>query len=98
MRRRWRGVIAVTLLLAFLAGQVEIAHHECEHGDDETHCPGSCAVCAFLQHTALPTGTELPLIMMAATSRIVAPELPTPPPSPLHFSFRPRSPPRFAPL
>jgi hypothetical protein len=91
-------MLAVALLLAFLAGQVEAAHHQLEHCHTAGHSSGACTVCAMAQQTALTIVVEVPLVVMMATGETTSPELPTPPSSPCRFPFGPRSPPCVASL
>lgn len=98
MKRLWQRTLAVALLLAFLAGQAEIAHHHLESSHDPAHASGGCVVCAFAQQTALTTGVELPLVVVAATAETVTPELPALRQSACRFPFGSRSPPCVASL
>ena len=91
--------LAVLLLLAFLAGQVESAPHELEHGQgDAGHDGGNCTLCALAHQSTVVTDMPLLEIVLVATGETAAIELPPLGQSPLLLAFRPRSPPRLASL
>ncbi|MGD0898373.1 MAG: hypothetical protein ABR915_11095 [Thermoguttaceae bacterium] len=85
--------MAVALLLAFLAGRAEAAHHQMEHCGDAAHDSGGCSLCMFAEQTAVTAGEPPPLIDTGAVADLVVAERPAIAPSPCHSAFRPRSPP-----
>jgi hypothetical protein len=86
----------LAFLLAFLAGQVEVAHHCFEHCDDAEHSSENCPLCALAHQPALLVSLELPALVIVAMGETPTPDLPAPPQSPRHFPFGPRPPPSVA--
>jgi hypothetical protein len=98
VKRQWRRILSLAFLLAFLAGQVEAAHHCFEHCDDAEHSSENCPLCAFAHQPVLFVSFELPTLVVEAMGEASTPDLPAPPQCARQFPFGPRSPPWVAPL